>query len=375
MSLADISATMGSGNNRVLITESQNWTVPLGVHTIWISACAAGEDGSDSDPAYVAKAGEFILDEPVQVQPGQVIPITVGDGNTVIGDYFTLAKGCIKGNYPNTKLGLDLGYNGKPENEGRKGRARVTSGSSYYPYMVSAAGSAKGGIGGKGGYGGAFGIGGNGSCANYGQKSSSSYGLKLAAATAGGNEGNGGNAANTEYYIGENTDHSDYTKVEYSSPYGSDFPIQASTVNARNVPLAGPQSKSEKEVQYSPESKVTMIYHDMPLNLGANGAQGKNPSAERCSVTFTSNKTGTDVNMAKGGDGGAGGKGADATMPFGYGAGGGSFGGNGNVGNQATASYIDTQYFVARGIDGTPGPGGIGGKASKGAPGMVLIEW
>ena len=86
-----------------LFTENSTFTVPARVTSIRISACAAGIS---------PYAGEGILNQIYDVVPGQNIPLTIGAGNTIIGDLITLAAGSVASSTPTTKLGYATGYKG-----------------------------------------------------------------------------------------------------------------------------------------------------------------------------------------------------------------------------------------------------------------------
>lgn len=120
----------GTPTGYAFFTSNDSFTVPNFVTAIKVSACAAGVG---------RYAGEYILDQIYNVTPGQMIELTVGSGNTVIGDLATLVAGSVSSATPTTKLGYAAGYNG-----GRGGRS---AGNEIYGY---------------GGYGGAFGYGGGG---------------------------------------------------------------------------------------------------------------------------------------------------------------------------------------------------------------------
>lgn len=114
----------GSPTGYAFFTADGNFTVPNFVNAIKISACAAGVG---------RYAGEYIVDQIFNVTPGQKIALTIGSGNTVIGELVTLVAGTVALSYPTTKLGYAAGYNG--------GDGITSKGGGY------------------GGYGGAFGFG------------------------------------------------------------------------------------------------------------------------------------------------------------------------------------------------------------------------
>lgn len=119
----------GTPTGYAFFTNNGSFTVPNFVSAIKVSACAAGVG---------RYAGEYIVDQIFNVTPGQMIELTVGSGNTVIGDLATLVAGTVSSAVATTKLGYAAGYNGG------NGRSVSTYKSGY------------------GGYGGAFGYGGGG---------------------------------------------------------------------------------------------------------------------------------------------------------------------------------------------------------------------
>lgn len=68
-----------------------SFTVPDNVYKIYVTACAAGASGGElsdfTNPMCGGNAGEFIVRKPFMVNPGQVIPITIGIGGVATGDY------------------------------------------------------------------------------------------------------------------------------------------------------------------------------------------------------------------------------------------------------------------------------------------------
>lgn len=120
----------GTPTGSAFFTNNGSFTVPNFVSAIKVSACAAGVG---------RYAGEYILDQIYNVTPGQQIDLTIGSGNTVIGDLATLIAGTVSSSTPTTKLGYAAGYKGG--NGGKRSTDQI------YGY---------------GGYGGAFGYGGGG---------------------------------------------------------------------------------------------------------------------------------------------------------------------------------------------------------------------
>lgn len=177
----------GTPTGSAFFTENGTFTVPVFVTSLKISACSAGVG---------RYAGEYLIDAVYNVEPGQVIDITVGLGNTVIGDLATLIAGTVSSSVSTTKLGYAAGYNGG-------------NGGSYTG-------------GGKGGYGGAFGFGGGGGGTAYssylsgggggagigGAGGNNPSGASTAIGKGGGSTGGAGtkpySSSNQVYYSGEN---------------------------------------------------------------------------------------------------------------------------------------------------------------------------
>lgn len=153
----------GTPTGSAFFTQDGTFTVPNFVTSIRVSACAAGVGQN---------AGEWIENQIFNVSPGQSIDLTIGSGNTVIGNFATLIAGSYAGSVVSTKLGYATGYKG---------------GDAYLPYSSqNYKKNLGGGYGGKYGFGG--GAGGSGMLANtsgYGQSSS-----------GGGGAGMGGNGSN-----------------------------------------------------------------------------------------------------------------------------------------------------------------------------------
>lgn len=156
--LAEGGSTPSSGYN--FYTSDDVFTVPNNITAICISACAAGVG---------RYAGEYILNHVFNVTPGQLIEMTIGSGNTIIGDLITLIAGTVSSATPTTKLGYAAGYSG---GNGGKSTSSTTE------------------INGYAGYGGAFGFGGGGGGAN--KSGSTGY-----AGGGGGGIGGAGSAAST----------------------------------------------------------------------------------------------------------------------------------------------------------------------------------
>lgn len=136
---------LSSSYGEKLIIITGIFVVPDAITTIYISACAAGGLGLTENSGYgiSGSAGEYIMQEAVNVIPGQIFNITVGMGNTIIESPAfskTLIANSIKKEVKNNVLGFFTGKNGY--------------------------GAANNGVG---GYGGAYGFGGGvgGNASNY----------------------------------------------------------------------------------------------------------------------------------------------------------------------------------------------------------------
>ncbi|WP_343208234.1 hypothetical protein [Anaerolentibacter hominis] len=322
MGLADIAANMGSGQNRIMITENCTWQVPMGVNRIIISACAAGEDGSTVNYNYKAKAGEFVMKKIVTVKPGQRIPIVVGAGNTVIGNIVTLVKGTLASDFPNNYLGVELGRSGYDGCNGGD-LERLTIGSSEYGGIMSQTG----GKGGKGGYGGAFGIGGSGAggCGIPGNyfSASASYDASYGRGYNGAVTGTGGGGT-------------------LNGSAGEKANALVRTDSAIDV---NPNAKgsSRSELFFTGE----LVHGDQPTNGTA--------SSYRNSVA------------------GNAGNGVNATKAIGWGSGGGACATDAEKEITLTLGSSSRASCTISAI--TYGSLGKSGIASAGTPGMVLIEW
>lgn len=143
-------------------TEDGTFTVPAGVHKIFVTACAGGQAGEypgGSSAAEGGDGGDWIFRQPYSVVPKSSISITVGQGgksrgakggSTVIGALVTLTCPGVRG-----------------------GRSK--------PYIDGSAGFAAGGF-----------------AARLGNSTSSEYG-----GGGGGSLGRGGDAGNSSYSAGK----------------------------------------------------------------------------------------------------------------------------------------------------------------------------
>ncbi len=86
-------------NQRKTFTANGTFKVPTGVTTIFVTAIAAGGDGEAGTEAAGGKggnSGQEIIRAPISVTAGASIAITVGTGDTKVGNYLTLKKGLGK---------------------------------------------------------------------------------------------------------------------------------------------------------------------------------------------------------------------------------------------------------------------------------------
>jgi hypothetical protein len=181
------------------VTASGNFTVPVGVTTIWVSGCAGGGGGGGGSGNSGGQslgvgggggggggAGQSIIRVPFTVTPGQVIAVTIGaagaagaaGGNTVIGALQTLTGGGAgaTGGFviSNTIAGGGpggLGGSGSPSGQnGFDGNLMGSGGDgAATPFGGGGPGGRAGTNGGvPGGAGGGFGAGGGGGGGAYG---------------------------------------------------------------------------------------------------------------------------------------------------------------------------------------------------------------
>lgn len=137
----------GTPTGSSFFTQDGTFTVPNFVTAIKVSACAAGVG---------RYAGEYLIDQIYNVTPGDIIEITVGAGNTVIGALATLIAGTVSSAQPTTKLGYAAGYNGGREyaafeNYGFGGAFGFGGGGAARIYSGGGGGAGIGGAGGSGG--------------------------------------------------------------------------------------------------------------------------------------------------------------------------------------------------------------------------------
>lgn len=199
----------GTPTGSAFFTQDGTFTVPNFVTAIKVSACAAGVG---------RYAGEYLIDQIFNVTPGQIIELTVGSGNTVIGELSTLVAGVVAGAVSTTKLGYAAGINGgsgEPYTStssrggdgagpaGGYGNAAegINAASGKLIYIGSTVGNTKGGDGSQYGSGG----GGGSNLQNgttYGKKGDGGYGGAFGHGGGGGANGAGGGGAAGGYGAG-----------------------------------------------------------------------------------------------------------------------------------------------------------------------------
>lgn len=98
---------------------------------IFISACASGGDGiaKKVGPSGAGLAGDFVIEEKVNVIPKEEIEITVGKGNTIVGGYVSLIANSKRINFECNKLGFKTGVVG---NQDENSAGNAPSGSFGY---------------------------------------------------------------------------------------------------------------------------------------------------------------------------------------------------------------------------------------------------
>ena len=95
---------LGGQGGLAVFTENGTFTVPAGVSKIYVTAIASGGNGEVKTSQNIAgdagggRCGEFAIKKPIAVAPENAIAITVGAGNTVIGNHLTLEKGKVMTN-------------------------------------------------------------------------------------------------------------------------------------------------------------------------------------------------------------------------------------------------------------------------------------
>jgi hypothetical protein len=152
------------------------------------------------------------------VTPGQIIELTIGAGNTVIGELATLIAGTVASSQPTTKLGYAAGYKG---GEGDNSANNYGFGGAY-------------GFGGGGGIKSGYGGGGAGIGGNGGKGTTSSQGVGGGSTGgAGGTKyisGNGARAYQVEEHFidqGLELEYLDYKPIEYPQLWGEFLPCMS----------------------------------------------------------------------------------------------------------------------------------------------------
>lgn len=134
--------------NKLIFTYNGSFIVPEGVSQIRVSGCAAGGDGiaNKLGDSGFGLAGEFVIDKLLAVTPKEVIDITVGKGNTIIGTYLTLIANSAKVDCECHKLGFKTGiagtrYSDVDTGNGYSGAFGFGGGNGLYSYYHSSSAS------------------------------------------------------------------------------------------------------------------------------------------------------------------------------------------------------------------------------------------
>lgn len=136
----------------IMFTESGSYTVPEGIHSIRISACASGKGIYAGE--YIGADGEYTI----SVNEGDQLSFILQYlGDTIIylngTEIQRLGAGLVSDEYESTLFGYYTGRNGQDGKNGIRNGVMITDARSS---------STSDGLGGHGGYGGAFGYGGGG---------------------------------------------------------------------------------------------------------------------------------------------------------------------------------------------------------------------
>ncbi|MCL4497288.1 MAG: type II secretion system GspH family protein [Deltaproteobacteria bacterium] len=140
--------------NPAIFRSSGQFTVPYNVDTIYVTAIAGGGSGGGAwgNGGTGGNAGQYIIDQPFSVTPGEIINITIGQGgpsgwsnaggDTIIGNLITLTGG--SGGCPNC-LPVQDGATGASSPFGTGGAPGIYGG---WIYGGNAGGNGAGGGGG-----------------------------------------------------------------------------------------------------------------------------------------------------------------------------------------------------------------------------------
>lgn len=162
------------GNRKTVFTSNGTFTVPEGITSVWASGCAGGGGGGSS---YTSQSGgggggygQWVLNQPLSVTPGDTLTVTIGDGGaggqTTSEDvagvtvYYT-APGASGGsttvvNGAGTTLLSLAGGGGGSDPDNSSSTTGPTAGGTGYPYGASGGylGASVGGSGASGPFGG-----------------------------------------------------------------------------------------------------------------------------------------------------------------------------------------------------------------------------
>ena len=140
--------------NPAIFRNNGQFTVPSGVNTIFVTAIAGGGSGGGAwgNGGTGGNAGQYIINQPFSITPGEIINITIGQGgpsgwsnagnNTIIGNLITLSGG--SGGCPNCMSPRD-GATGASSPFGTGGAPGIYGG---WIYGGNAGGNGAGGGGG-----------------------------------------------------------------------------------------------------------------------------------------------------------------------------------------------------------------------------------
>lgn len=107
--------------------------MPEGVTQVLVSGCAAGGQGSPTgkyDDQAGGKAGQYIFRLPMKVEPKQQVSLTIGMGNTIVGDLILLAN-YTNDSFENEFLGYKTGLCGNDGESFGNGTARGGAGGAF----------------------------------------------------------------------------------------------------------------------------------------------------------------------------------------------------------------------------------------------------
>lgn len=318
---------MSGLSGTVAFTSDGTFTVPDGVNAVRLYGCGSGG---------IVFAGEYTLGRPIDVTPGEKIPIECGYGKpTKFGSYVTLLNAACQEslNSDPCGLGVVLGISGGNGVAGSKGSGSP-SGIHKDWDSSTPTGSGAGGAGGQGGYGGAFGFGG-----------------------AGGGGGGGAGLPTAKFIPDDNAGGKGGTKGTGGVGVGTSTEITLNgVVLTFSVSCSAGDGGNGGGINATGES-------------GKSGYKGNNSPCGGTGGDFGVGGSVINKNVCSGGSGaGGGGGGGNAS---GYGAGGGQ-GGKGGA-SASRASVYPEGDSANKGAYG--GNGGTDGGDGMGTGGLLIIKW